>query len=65
MDNLFQQKYVKNWQRFFQNDPELMTHALLVCKTGIVKLDHNLVQKDCTGEELWQRITNEQKGKNK
>ena len=58
MDNLFREGREKNWEKFFENDRVLMTMALVACKTGIVKVD--LPKQDCTGEELWQKITKEQ-----
>ena len=58
MNNLFQKKYKENWKIFFKDDPLLATMALHVCETGIVKVDHNEVQKDCTDEELWKKLSN-------
>ena len=58
MTNLFQKKYKENWKKFFENDRVLMAHALVACETGIVKIDHNDVQKDCTNEELWKKLSN-------
>ena len=59
MDNLFKKGREQNWIKFFENDRIMMTQALVMCKTGVVKVD--LPKKDYTNEPLWQKITNEQK----
>ena len=61
MDNLFKPGREENWRVFFSNDKVMQTQALVMCKTGIVKVDHRDVQKDCTGEELWQRLSQSDK----
>ena len=59
MDNLFKAGREQNWITFFENDRVMMTQALVMCKTGVVKVE--LPKQDCTKEPLWQKITNEQK----
>lgn len=61
MDNLFKKGREQNWIKFFENDRIMMTQALVMCKTGVVKVD--LPKKDYTNEPLWQKITNEQKNR--
>ena len=58
MDNLFKPGREKNWIKFFEDDRIKMTQALVMCKTGVVKVE--LPKLDCTGEALWQKITKEQ-----
>lgn len=62
MDNLFNENRKKNWIKFFENDRVMLTEALVMCETGIVK-PKGYPNPDCTNEPLWQKITGEQNGR--
>ena len=61
MDNLFKPHRKENWIKFFENDRVMMSQALVMCETGVVKAK-DYPNPNCTSEDLWQKITGEQNG---
>ena len=62
MENLFQEKYKKNWIKFFEEDRVMMAQALALCETGVVK-PKGMPPADYTNHSLWKKITEEQSRK--
>ena len=62
MENLFQEKYKKNWIKFFEEDRVMMAQALALCETGVVK-PTGIPPAGYTDHPLWKKITEEQSRK--
>ena len=60
MDNLFKRENKDKLLAFFRNDPYMQVEVMRVLAEGGYK-KYPEWKHDCTGEDLWQRITKEQK----
>ena len=60
MDNLFKRDNKDKLLAFFRNDPYMQVEVMRVLAEGGYK-KYPEWKHDCTGEDLWQRITKEQK----